>query len=191
MREINPNLYPPDGYIFIDRNGFRHRGDSWRDLSRRVQQYREINRFPVGDVWSEIMSQSCERNPNFCHEVTHVPPPAPRESLSFNQRVIEWFVKLVALVRLNRLPRVDDQEASRRARICSQCPHQQDFYRGCTNCLRIIETSRKVILNGATSLHPGLKPCSVLGEDCSISVHIQQPRIVSEALPHHCWRKGQ
>lgn len=185
--EVNPNLYPPGGYFFIDKNGFRHRGESWRDLERRVRHYREINRFSVGDVREEIMAQACSRNPNFCRESSK-PTVVQRNPLSFNQRVIEWFVRKISLLRQGKLPRVDDAEAARRAKICLQCPNQQDYFQGCASCLQTIKTSRKALLR-SESRHPGLKPCRALGEDCSISVHIEQEKVSAQGLPSECWRK--
>lgn len=69
MKSWNPNLFPPSGFIFFDSDGFRHSGNSWKDLERKVREYREMQGIPVGDVKSEIMTQACERNPGYCQEL--------------------------------------------------------------------------------------------------------------------------
>jgi hypothetical protein len=189
MMEVNRNLFPPDGYVFVERDGSRLRGEGWKDLEARIRGYRAINGMPPGDPWAEIQVQICSRNPSFCHEEGPPVPPQGHHSLTFNQRVLQWFVHAIGLKRVDRLGRVDDATAAARAEICARCPAQKSLNHACEGCLASIKESRKGLLNGATSLHQNLQPCAVLAEDCQTSVHVEQPPTDVPGLPGHCWRR--
>jgi len=179
--EFNPNIFPPDGYVFTEPDGTRHRGDSWRDLKERIVRYRKANNFSPGDPEAEITSQLCARAPSFCRNSN---PQPVRIGPSFNAIVIGWLTRVLGL----KLPRVDDAEASRRAAICARCPAQRSLNMTCGSCITDINKLRRAVLDGADSLHKNLHPCSITGEDCSVAVHIEQPPI-SGQTPDYCWRR--
>ncbi len=183
--EFNPNLYPPDGYVFTEPDGTKHRGDSWRSLKEKIVRYRAANNFPPGDPEAEITTQLCSRVPSFCRNSS--PQPA-RIGPTFNQIVIGWLTRLLSVRRAGQLPRVQDAEAVRRATICSRCPAQRSLNMTCGSCMTDINKLRRAVLDGAESLHKNLQPCAILGEDCSTSVHVEQPPVEGQ-LPSHCWRR--
>lgn len=187
-REINPNLYPPNGYKFTDRDGTLHKGESWRKLEAQVRDYRQRTGQELGDVWGEIMGQVCSEVPSYCGET---PPPVVNagHSLTFNQRVLQWFVTAMTLKRIGRWANVDDVVAAERAAICSTCPFQLSLNRACVACLTSIESGRKALTPGG-SKHQNLNPCAILGEDCASTVHGDLPKTANDQLPAHCWRKG-
>jgi hypothetical protein len=189
MMTFNQNLYPDGGYLFTDRDGTVLRGDSWRDLEKRIRGYRAINNFSPGDPWTELQVQVCARQPSFCREEGPGPVNGGHHSTTLNQRVINWFIHVIGLKRVNRLPRVDDNEARRRADICARCPRQTSLNKACEACIASIVTSRKAILDGQASLHQNLQPCGALGEDPTIAVHIEQSPSDNPHLPAECWRK--
>lgn len=186
---FNPNLYPDNGYIFTESDGVKLRGESWRDLESRIRGYRAVNGFPPGDPWAEIQIQVCSRQPSFCREEGPAVVNGGQSPMTLNQRVVQWFVAMVGLKRVNRLPRVDDVEAARRAAICARCPRQAALNASCEACLESIKTARKAVLEGADSLHRNLQPCGALGEDPSIAVHIEQEPSGVAGLPAECWRR--
>lgn len=187
MSEINPNMHPSGGYVFTDRDGHRHRADGWKALRERVAEYRKINRMDPGDPWAEIQVFHCVNNPSYCRQVGTVQGTTIKPA-SLNDRVVRWFVKLIQKKRDKQLPRVDDSIAAKRAKICLHCPRHSGLSEACENCLTTIKTGQKAVLNGANSLHQNLKYCAALGEDCSISVHIEQP-VATVDLPSACWRR--
>ena len=178
--EFNPNLYPPDGYVFTESDGTKHRGDSWRNLKEKIVRYRAANNFPPGDPDGEITIQYCSRVPSFCR--SNNPQPV-QIGPTFNAVVIGWLSRVLRM----KLPRVDDVEAARRAAICARCPAQRSLNMTCGSCLVEIDKLRRAVLDGADPLHKNLQPCSVLGEDCSTAVHVQQPA-ASASAPPECWR---
>lgn len=188
-REMNPNLYPPDGYVFRERDGSIHRGDSWRDLTRIVTEYRTRNKMEVGEVRAEIMTQHCAKVPGHCRdEVAFVPPPA--DGLSFNKKVLGWVAWALGRKRLNAWDLVEESEVDRRAAICAVCPMQKSLNHSCEACLTTLKSGRKALLDGKMPKYLNLQPCGVLNEDCATSVHaILEPK-QGPNLPEACWRRG-
>ncbi len=189
-REMNPNLYPPNGYLFRERDGSVHRGLSWKDVKKKVKEYRERNNIPVGDVWEEIMTQQCASSPGLCRDSDPGPVRVVNDGLTFNKKVIGWLAWALGQKRLNDWALVDEDEVDRRAAICASCPMQKSLNESCGACLETIRTSRKVLLDGKKPKYQNLQPCAPLEEDCASSVHaILEPK-VSHALPGNCWRRG-
>jgi hypothetical protein len=158
-----------------------------------VTDYRTRNKMEVGNVWEEITIFHCANSPSYCRSVGPVqavatPGKAPHQVVK--DKIIRWFVELIKLKREKKLPRVDDATAAARAEICRRCPQQTGLSEVCENCHRSIKTGRKAVLDGNNSRHQNLKHCSPLGEDCSISVHIEQEKSANPALPENCWRKA-
>jgi hypothetical protein len=185
---FNPNLYPPDGYVFEDADGVKHRGDSWKDLFRLVREYRARNGKPPGDLEAEINTQQCAKTPGLCHAPPG-PPPAPLAA-GINHRVLNWLSHILTNRRQNGTPaHVSGEEAARRAAICAVCPRQQALSSACEACLHSIKDARKVILGEQTPANRSLHPCGVLGEDTFSSVHLNLKPEIDPALPPYCWRR--
>ncbi len=89
MREFNPNLYPPSGYVFRDSDGTKHTADGWKALETKVRAYRARNRLPVGNPWEEIMAQACSSNPSHCRDDAR-PAPVPSAGMDFSKRIMGW-----------------------------------------------------------------------------------------------------
>lgn len=186
---FNPNLYPPDGYVFTDADGVKHRGDSWKDLFRLIREYRARNGKPKGDVEAEVNTWHCARTPGLCHAPPG-PPPAPLAA-GINHRVLNWLSHVLTNRRQNGTPaHVAPEEAARRAAICAVCPRQQALSSACEACLHSVRDARKVILAEQTPANRGLSPCSALGEDTFVSVHLNLKPENDPSLPTNCWRRG-
>lgn len=186
----NPNLYPEGGYFFVESDGSRWRGDSWKDLIAKVSAYRERNGRVVGEVEQDIFSQYCSRIPAHCRDMTN-PPIQNAHSLSFNQRVLQRFSELLDQKRKapKSLGRVSDAVAAERAAICARCPRQQPLVESCQTCINGVKHGRVALLDNAASLHQNLLPCGALSEDPQTTVHLDLPPVDSAALPTECWRR--
>lgn len=192
--EINFHIHPPDGYIFPDRDGHLHQAPGWKALQLKVEEYRRRNSLPVGSVWDEIVFYHCADRPPYCREVGRRQGPVSAQSRPSSEvvknKIVQWFVNLIKLKRDKKLPRVDDGTAAARAEICRRCSQQTGISEVCASCTSGIKTGRKAILEGQKSLHQNLRYCAALGEDCSISVHIEQATVANPSLPANCWRKA-
>lgn len=190
MLKFNSSLYPPDGYVFTDHDGTRHRGEGWNDLVRRVSEYRQINNLPLGDVEQEIHAQACSKTPALCADTSAPLPPLVRQhtgSMTFNQKVLEWLTWMVGQKRINAVRRVDSDVAAARARVCASCPKQKALLASCDACITAAARSRDAILEGKSEF-AYLNPCEVTGEDCQITVNLDLPRLTNPDLPPSCWR---
>jgi hypothetical protein len=108
-QELNRNLFPREGYVFIDRDGTKHKSDSWRNLEQKIIEYRQRNGMPVGDVLGEITTQACAKQPSICRDPNPGPiPPQGLGAMTFTQHVLHWAIHLLGLKRLNKVPRVPD-----------------------------------------------------------------------------------
>jgi hypothetical protein len=184
----NPNIYPDGGYIFIEGDGTRFRGDSWKNLVAQVVAYRQRNRLPTGDAEGDVFAQYCARLPQHCNNATAGAAPA-HHSMTLNQRVMQWFSNLLDWKRRGPIPRVTDEEATRRAEICKSCRFHKTLVRSCEACLKTVTHGREVVLDKAPSQHQGLMACAALGEDLPTTVHIEQPAVPADRVPDNCWRK--
>lgn len=185
MRQINLNVYPKDGYIFRDSDGYVHQATGWKKLALAVADYRARNGFAPGSPWEEIMTQQCAKTPGLCNEQPTTDP----TGMTFTQHVIAWLGAMSGRKRSGQWPRVDDQTAARRAAICAECPKQKAISQACGACVQSVKTLRRALLDGQKPLHQNLDACAALNEDCQIAVHIDQPPSTEPNLPAKCWRR--
>jgi len=184
----NPNIYPDGGYLFTEGDGTRFRGESWRDLTKKVKEYRQRNKLPAGDPETEIFDQYCVRMPSQCRNFSKGPT-VIQQPMDHNQRILHWFIRMLELRRKGPLPKVSDGEAARRAAICAKCPRQQPLVASCQTCINSVRKGREALMDREPSKHQNLEPCSALAEDCMVTVHLEQPVVAADRVPPECWRK--
>lgn len=190
MRQINLNLYPPNGYRFRDRDGYVHIGTSWKRVEAMIIDYRARNKFDPGEPWAEMMNQVCSEVPSYCKEQgPFVLRTTTGKDMDLNKYIVEWFGHAARTKRLGHWRRIDDATAARRARICSTCPMQRALSSSCGACITTINNLRRALLDGKKPQHQNLSPCAVTLEDCQSTVHIDLPPNPDPNLPAHCWRR--
>lgn len=189
--EVNPNLYPKNGYRFKERDGSRWKGRSWADVIKQVTAYRERRGEEPGDVRAEVMAQACANNPNLCVDTSprQIVTPAAGFAGTLFQKVSNWLSHLVQRLRSKELRLVDRQEAARRAAICAQCPRQMGIPTVCGACLTQLSNFRRAILQGEAPVNAGLNGCTALGEDTQVSVHLELDPVDNDEQPASCWRR--
>ena len=64
--KFNLNLFPPDGWVYTDAQGVKHKGTSFATLVGKVVNYRVLNKFAVGDPAREVHEQLCKNFPGYC-----------------------------------------------------------------------------------------------------------------------------
>jgi len=184
---INFNLYPRDGFMFLEADGARIIADSWPKVFEKVKSYRERNGIPLGDVEAEVVAQACQRNPAFCTHETQDMRNQTRK-VSLKGRVLAWLSRTVGRKEKTPLVFVGEAEAKERARICNVCPHNSGFADGCSSCKAAVRSYRDTLIGTARAKAP-LNGCAILGEDLEVSTRIEEVRVSNNELPGHCWRK--
>lgn len=188
MRRINVNLYPKDGYFFIEADQSRHRAASWRAVIKRVTEYRQRQGLPVGNVEVEVMEQACSRNPSLC--VQDNAAPAPKPQVTLKHRVIQWLSAISRIADRGPLSFVREKESTARASICAKCPKNTALgVKSCSTCKQALAEYRKNLIGGARVRDARLGGCDVLGADLVTAVHLDEIRVDNPALPANCWRK--
>lgn len=186
MRQFNRNLYVER--VFTERDGTRHRGDTWRELFESIRKYREINSFDPGEPEREVNEQVCAKQPGLCGEHEDVVRVVNGHSLTFNQLILQWLATTISSLRLHAIKFVPTEEASRRAKICAGCPKQLALNNSCGTCITSVTNARIGILE-ARNNYQNLLPCGMLNEDCAVSVSLELPPSTNPNLPANCWRR--
>jgi hypothetical protein len=186
MTRINVNVYPKEGYFFVEADGVHVRGDSWKDVIARVTDYRRRNRMPAGDPDAEIMAQACARNPSICSEKRA----APIKRKTLKGRILEWLSAIKRVSAKEPLEFVDADTAKRRANVCVGCPQHVDFFGApsCASCKATVKAMREELLKGRKP-DPRLNGCAAIGIDCAVAAHLDEARIEAPEAPRTCWRK--
>ena len=130
MKSLNPNLYPKGGYFFINIDGARIFGDSWKGVEARTINYRKRAGQTIGNVWEEIVLQVCAREPVLCVESDAVYS-ATLKKTNLKTRVLGWFLRIREKRDHEGLNFVSDKTRNDRVNICAGCPKNQALPGGC------------------------------------------------------------
>ncbi len=193
MKRVNVNMYPRDGYFFVETDGATIRGSSWDNVVKRVIAYRSRDKRPISNVEEEVHAQACKNNPGLCYDDSGAAMQVPRKEerrITVKGAVLKWFLNIRERLASKDIRYVSPDEANARASICAKCPKNFGYPSGCSSCETAVKESRKAIL-GARKPKGGLDACGVLGEDTATSVYLDEHRVLNSDLPDNCWRKAQ
>lgn len=186
-QRINVNIYPKDGYFFVESDGARIRGTSWSGVIARVKDYRSRNGMPAGSPDREVHDQACKRNAGLCSNVDAATIVA-RQKVSLKGRMLGYLNMLRKKRASEPILFVDKEAAKRRATICAACPMNTPLKEGCGSCRAALAEMRRDIL-GPRPIDGRLQGCLVSGEDIAVAAHIESENISLPTAPGHCWRK--
>jgi len=184
MKKINPNLYPHDGYYFVDSDGARIFGDTWNGVVVRVKKYRERAGLPPGNPMEEVMAAACARNPGYCHEANSVSAEQLTKA-TLKSRILKW------LSDFRKIPNkqfVGWDLVHARADVCARCPKNTALPGGCASCRAAVKEARTAII-GDRPIDARLNACVVLGEDPVVTGYFEMQTVENSELPAECWRK--
>jgi hypothetical protein len=187
MRRINVNLYPKDGYFFLETDGTNIRGQTWPGVVQRVINYRKRNGLPPGDPENEVSAQACKRNPILCVDED----PTTQRQLKITNlkgKVLAFLAGIRAIKAKKELRFVEASTAATRAGICAQCPNNQSLPEGCASCRKAVKEFQKEVL-GTRPIDGRISGCIVTGEDLPTSTNLDLQTVDSPELPGFCWRK--
>lgn len=201
MRVIT-SMVPPNGFHYLQplETGQYQRidGRSYEELIEKIFQFRlqQIELVPSGTaikerVEADYMHWVCSRWPRACTgAIGELPPePAREQKLGYyrpTQRVEDWF----KLLGTRQLEWVDQATAYRRAKICMECPLNQNWATNCGPCNQNIRT-KALLLRGShkLGLESQLRACLGFGWLNEIAVWLSDGfREASRTIPPKCWK---
>lgn len=185
MKTINPNVYPHDGYFFLESDGARLFAQTWPGVVARVVKYRQRAGLAPGDPFQEVTNQACQRNPVLCRDDDGTTQRQVKKE-SLKTRVIKW---LNGLREDKGIQFVDSQLARDRAQVCANCPKNTSLPSGCASCRAAVKELRTAVI-GKRYQDGRLNACMVLGSDLQTLVHLEVQTVDNEELPHNkCWMR--
>lgn len=173
----NPNLPPPGGEYFFERNGESFRTTSYYDAIAKVRAILRRNG-DTGSAEGALAEYMCPHLPDgFCNE-------------NFGNRLFTLDRQRKEAEKYFRLPVVTFDEIERRLSICASCKeHSRTF---CLSCLKVIpwveqnfRGARKAI---PADRYSGTCLCAGTFESVVVSVSADCIPEWSTTPPPNCWR---
>jgi hypothetical protein len=190
MLEVNPNLFPPGGFVFKDEDGMEVRGSDLPGLVQAVESYRRQTGGSLVDVYGEVVAQICGNTPHVCRDVpaSEVGPTPAQKALV--ARVVAAALMFRREVASGSVKFVKANEAYGRASICERCPRRKEWARFCPPCKK----------NATEVLEAAVRPnelvasvkgaaCELAGDDLSAAVWEENPERLN-GVPSICWRSN-
>lgn len=206
QRFIKTDSVPPNRFRFtVPETGMRIDGElSWDGLLSRVKEHYEDNSIPLPKDWKErVEDQLCRQLPHgWCEYTDGTPTKGARPILSA-EGIIKGITALATMAidkAAGKEVFVDQNEANRRAEICSRCYNNMttNFCAGCSAMQTITGLVSKVRGARTTPSDASLYTCGSCGCRNEAIVHIQRKVLLSgekpettEARPDWCWLKTE
>lgn len=185
------------GYVInLPEQGLVGQGINFPALLRSVKEWRRANSLPLGlGLGDELERAVCKIYPVECTGAINGKPRKSRLDLS---TVLRGTQVLLAF-KLAGSPYVSQEEAERRAEICSRCPWNLEYAKPCGgNCGGLKEMVAAIVGDRRTSYDDRLKSCGVCS--CINSAHVHMPleilaKGVSEEMKEQfttipgCWKQ--
>ena len=190
-REVIEALVPPTGWHYI-QDGVRippERADSFRDLLRRVTEYRIHNHLPLGDVYSDVRDFVCQFpnqcSPEYTGIVTANYDEYKPKGLNFVQRIIKWADELQA----KSYSLENNQRSFDRMQVCKNCPKAKSWESGCPSCSSYLHEILVRLRRGIST--ESTIGCESFGFDCQTAVLMEKGQLPNaiENVPDQCWMR--
>jgi len=194
LRVREKQTTPHGGWRYKQReSGKLITATSLPNLVAAVREHRIANDYPIQmDMEVEVEEGVCKEVPEACHD-------KPRDLIPQRLTIanVVAFTMTLGESILKGNPRVEQDEADRRAVLCVGCPAnvQAEGCGGC-NSARLDDVIGKITRTGKTKYDNKLESCKYCGclnrAQVWFPLEILQNHIkpeIREALPAHCWKK--
>lgn len=175
----NQMMVPPEKFYYLQpETGYRSRDESLHDAISDVLNHRKVNGLPratIEEVSEDVQTQICQRvGDQWCDnmEVGAWNFPITWEKIANGTKMLATFAKTFAR---GGSPYVENDEAERRAKICSTCVFNQRNG-GCWGCGigAMVEALVAESGNGhTTSVDDRLNSCQICSCYNRIQVHVR------------------
>lgn len=194
---LNDHLGLPGGWIYrVPETGIEVFAGSWPQLHEFVRRHYIANAIQIPSNLDDLMLEYiCKNGADCAYNEVELPKPAGRKSLQIGD-VIRFSMSLVHGLTVGG-GKVGQEEANRRASICSGCRFNRKPL-GCTGCnARVLKEAVKTFSqHGSTPYDEQVQSCEFCG--CFIrsmvwfpieTLHKFTDATENENLPAHCWKK--
>lgn len=183
-------ISPPGGWHYTQpQSGYSMSGINFGTLVGKVAKHRQNMGYPTeGDLAQEIEEDICARMSTEDQLSWCKTGVKRRNRVHFSQVVS--FLKTVASWLLQGTQLVAQEEAERRAGICSNCPLNVGTG-GCGICQATIRELRESLMQRHTSYDDKLNACGVCGCDNKTQVHLPMEALAKgepHIYPDFCWK---
>ncbi len=171
MKLKSRGVIPYGGYFrpLDPLTGIRVSAVTWDHLMTKVQEERRGNGAPIGlDIENEVEQWCCIAHPDEV-EVYDERLPKPRP---LNLDDVVRGTKVLAAFKLAGKPTVINEEANRRAAICSKCPMNLMWSQACSLCSNLDEIVQGIVGKVRTAMDQQLYACNICHCSLKGAVHI-------------------
>lgn len=174
---LNRNESPNGGWMYRQpESGAIFKGRTWRQLVRQVRPHREAMGYDAGAGWEDrLEAEVLQQYPNL------------RQPPELSLDVLKRFVKTAASWFMGGGQFVAQEEAERRAEICSACPLNKSMSGGCGALCDMTAEAAAALSNHSTSYDARLKNCAVCSCYNKLKVWVPMEQISNEGIPNEAW----
>jgi len=199
LRLKNKQVIPYNYWKVKDRlTGQLFTAVTWDHLLSKMIQARRANGVPVGlGFEDELETWAAQDHPD---EAELWNPDMPRKTRLDLDTVVRG-TKVLLAFKLAGSPLVSQEEAERRATICSRCYLNTSWSRPCSVCKTLTDVVRSIVGNRTTSVDDKLFACNLCGCDNHAQVHLPLDILAKGVTPEmvkqfavmaevsNCWKQ--
>lgn len=194
MASINSNIYPCNGYFFVDSEGVRHVAGDFEGLFNKLVEYRVQRRLDTSPAALMILKKQlteflCVNNPGLCGQGMPAEQPKISENASLDGKVTGWLAFTFRKSGEGGLSYIRDEEVRARVEVCAKCPQQADLGKSCVTCSSVIDNISGILQRGKKLGQESLRACRALGTDTRVSVLLERRPMGYPFLPANCWTR--
>lgn len=186
---------PPGGWKFLD-GGNWIQGHDYESLIDAIIEDRAKNQRPIGDPPKEFQTYVVRSWPHFAGSVSPFTSPvkqAPGNKGKLRERVTQWLANRYSLRASGHTELVSEEEANRRAKICSTCPQNKKVPNDCPPCIQNNNRTSFLLREGKATSVP-VEACALMGHDNQTAVFLPEKMLAHrkgylEEAPSFCWMK--
>lgn len=184
-----PSVCPPNGFTYrFPSDGFIAHGWTHQDWIQAARNHLAGNNMPEPlDLVAQMETQLCQTlEPGWCN---YDDPGRPRVNTSLGWDDIQSGIATFSKWALRGAPVVTQEEANRRALICSRC-YLNVNVSGCSGCHKI---AKELLRNKHSKYDFALRACAVCKCLLRAKVHFpistldRKDSAVQSLYPTHCW----
>jgi hypothetical protein len=195
MLRINPNIYPCNGFFYVDADRVRFTAGDGDGLLNKIVEYRsrrgqDVSPMAIKALKATVTEFLCRNNVGLCGE--GLPTKAPRlisKEASLDSKISGYLAFTFRKAGEGRVSYVREEVARARAEVCAKCPNQTAMGKSCATCSSQIDTLSALLQKSRDYGQKGLKGCSAAGVDTRVAVLIERDPIGFPFLPSFCWMR--